>query len=124
MDFLLTEEQLALKEETHRFAEKEMRPKAIEVDEKNEFPFEIMKRAFEMGLLTTGIPEEFGGAGFDAVTNAIVCEELAWGCAGMYTSMMANTLATTPIVLFGSAEQKKKYLEPLTHEMSFSCFGL
>jgi acyl-CoA dehydrogenase len=124
MDFLLNEEQLALKEETHKFAEKEMRPKALEYDEKNEFPVEIMQKAFETGFLTSGIPTEYNGAGFSNLINAIVCEELAWGCAGMYTSIMANTLATTPIVLFGSEEQKRDFLVPLTREMSFACFGL
>ncbi len=124
MDFLLNEEQLALREETHKFAEKEMRPKALEIDEKNEFPVEIMQKAFETGFLTSGIPVEYNGAGFSNLTNAVVCEELAWGCAGMYTSIMANTLATTPIVLFGSEEQKRDFLLPLTREMSFACFGL
>jgi acyl-CoA dehydrogenase len=124
MDFSLNEELLAFKGETHKFAEKEMRPNAREYDEKNEFPFEIMKKAFAAGFLTSGIPTEYDGAGFSALINTVVCEELAWGCAGMYTSIMANTLATTPIVLFGSDEQKKEFLVPLTKEMSFACFAL
>jgi acyl-CoA dehydrogenase len=124
MDFSLSEEQLELKELTHQFAANEMRPVAGEYDEKNEFPIEVMKKAFEVGFLTSGVPEEYGGLGFSILNNAVVCEELAWGCSGMYTSMMANTLATTPIVLFGSDEQKKEFLTPLTREMSFACFGL
>lgn len=124
MDFSLSEEQLELKELTHQFAANEMRPKAGEYDEKNEFPVEVMKKAFEIGFLTSGIPEEYGGLGFSNLNNAVVCEELAWGCSGMYTSMMANTLATSPIVLFGTDEQKKEFLTPLTREMTFACFGL
>jgi acyl-CoA dehydrogenase len=124
MDFLLSSEQLELKELTNQFAKNEMRPVAGEYDEKNEFPFDVMKKAFEVGYLTSGIPEAYGGTGFSTLDNVVVCEELAWGCAGMYTSMMANTLATTPIVLFGSEEQKKEFLTPLTKEMSFACFGL
>jgi len=124
MDFSLSDEQLALKEETHKFAEREMRPHAAEFDEKNEFPVEIMRKAFEVGYLTSGIPEAYGGIGFSVLDNVVVCEELAWGCAGMYTSIMANTLATTPIVLFGSEEQKQKFLSPLTPEMAFACFAL
>jgi acyl-CoA dehydrogenase len=124
MDFALNEELLAFKEETHKFAEKEMRPRAHEYDEKNEFPTEVMQKAFEAGFLTSGIPAEYNGAGFSTLINTIVCEELAWGCAGMYTSIMANTLAITPIVLFGSDEQKKKFLTPLTSAMSFACFAL
>jgi acyl-CoA dehydrogenase len=124
MDFALTEEQIELKELTHQFAKNEMRPQAAEYDEKNEFPVDVMKKAFEVGFLTSGIPVEYGGTGFSNLDNAVVCEELAWGCPGMYTSMMANTLATTPIVLFGSDEQKKEFLAPLAREMSFACFGL
>lgn len=124
MDFLLSEQQQELKKLTHQFAKNEIRPVAQEYDEKNEFPFEVMKKAFEVGYLTSGIPTEYEGVGFSNLDNVIVCEELAWGCAGVYTSMMANTLATTPIVLFGSHEQKKDFLTPLTKEMSFACFGL
>jgi acyl-CoA dehydrogenase len=124
MDFSLNEQQLELKELTHQFAAKEMRPVASEYDEKNEFPVEVMKKAFEVGFLTSGIPSEFGGTGFSTMDNVVVCEELGWACAGMYTSMMANTLATTPIVLFGTEEQKKEFLVPLTREMSFACFAL
>lgn len=124
MDFKLNEEQLELQELTHQFAANEIRPVAAEYDEKNEFPIEVMKKAAEIGFLSSGIPQEYGGTGFSTMDNVIVCEELAWGCAGMYTSIMANTLATTPIVLFGTDEQKKEFLTPLTTEMKFACFGL
>ncbi|MCK4835012.1 MAG: acyl-CoA dehydrogenase family protein, partial [Candidatus Aminicenantes bacterium] len=124
MDFSLNEEQLELKELTHQFAVKEIRPVAAEYDEKNEFPIEVMKKASEIGFLTSGIPVEYGGTGFSNLDNAITCEELAWGCAGMYTSIMANTLAITPIALYGTDEQKKEFLTPLTKEMKFACFAL
>ena len=124
MDFKLNEEQLELQELTHQFAANEIRPVAAEYDEKNEFPLEVMKKAAEIGFLSSGIPQEYGGTGFSTMDNVIVCEELAWGCAGMYTSIMANTLATTPILLFGTDEQKKEFLTPLTKEVSFACFGL
>jgi acyl-CoA dehydrogenase len=124
MDFSLSQEQQELKDLTHQFAEKEMRPVAGEFDEKNEFPHDIMKKAFEVGFLTSGIPIEYGGTGFSSFDNTLICEELAWGCAGMYTSIMANTLATMPIVLFGNDEQKKEFLTPLTKEVSYACFGL
>ncbi len=124
MDFLLSEEEIELKNLTHEFAKNEMRPVSGEYDEKNEFPYDVMKKAFEIGYLTSGIPVEYGGTGFTNLVNAVVCEELAWGCGGMYTSIMANTLALTPIVLFGSEEQKKEFLTPFTKEMTFACFGL
>ncbi len=124
MDFSLGEDLLELKELTHQFAKNEIRPVAGEFDEKNEFPYDVMKKAFEIGFLTSNIPAEFGGLEFTNIQNAVVCEELAWGCAGMYTSIMANTLATMPIVLYGSDEQKKEFLEPMTREVSYACFGL
>lgn len=124
MDFSLTDDQLELRNLTRQFAQNEMRPVAAEYDEKNEFPYEVMKKAYEIGYLTSGIPIEYGGTGFSNMDNAVVCEELGWACAGMFTSMMANTLAITPIKLFGTDEQKKEHLTPLTTEMSFACFGL
>jgi len=124
MDFGLSEDLLELKELTHQFAKNEIRPVAAEFDEKNEFPHEVMQKAFEIGFLTSNIPSDLGGLEFNNIQNAIVCEELAWGCAGMYTSIMANTLATMPIVLFGNDEQKKEFLEPITKEISYACFGL
>ena len=124
MDFGLSEDLLELKELTHQFAKNEIRPVAAEYDEKNEFPHEVMQKAFEIGFLTSNIPAYLGGLEFNNIQNAIVCEELAWGCAGMYTSIMANTLATMPIVLFGNDEQKKEFLEPITKEISYACFGL
>lgn len=124
MDFGLSEDLLELKELTHQFAKNEIRPVAAEYDEKNEFPHEVMKKAFEIGFLTSNIPSDLGGLDFTNIQNAMVCEELAWGCAGMYTSIMANTLATMPIVLFGNDEQKKEFLEPMTKEITYACFGL
>lgn len=124
MDFGLSEDLLELKELTNQFAKNEIRPVAGEFDEKNEFPHDVMKQAFEIGFLTSNIPADLGGLDFTNIQNAVVCEELAWGCAGMYTSIMANTLATMPIVLFGNDEQKKEFLEPMTKEITYACFGL
>ncbi len=124
MDFGLSEDLVELKDLTHQFAKNEIRPVAGEYDEKNEFPHDVMKKAFEIGFLTSNIPADLGGLEFNNVQNAVVCEELAWGCAGMYTSIMANTLATMPIVLFGNDEQKKEFLEPMTKELTYACFGL
>ncbi len=124
MDFGLSEDLVELKDLTHQFAKNEIRPVAGEYDEKNEFPHDVMKKAFGIGFLTSNIPAELGGLEFTNIQNAVVCEELAWGCAGMYTSIMANTLATMPIVLFGNDEQKKEFLEPMTKELTYACFGL
>ncbi|MBI5653548.1 MAG: acyl-CoA dehydrogenase family protein [Chloroflexi bacterium] len=115
MGFDLTEEQQRMKELAHEFAEKEMRPIASEFDEKEEFPWDVIKKGFDLGLMTYGIPEEYGGIGInDILTHCIVGEELAWGCAGISSSMGASMLGVTPILLCGTEAQKKKYLPMLT----------
>ncbi len=124
IDFSLTDEQKALKEMAKEFAEKEMRPNAAKYDRGEEFPYDIMQKAFEVGFMSSEIPEKYGGGGLSHVDTAILCEELAWGCAGMYTTIMANALAVTPIILFGTEEQKKKYLTPFTKEMKLASFCL
>ena len=110
IDFSMTDEQKALQEMAHEFAEKEMRPVAAQYDRGEEFPVAVMKKAFDTGFLTSSIPAEYGGGGLGDLETVILSEELAWGCAGMYTSMMANSLAFTPILLFGSEEQKRRFL--------------
>ncbi|MBD3413753.1 MAG: acyl-CoA dehydrogenase [Candidatus Aminicenantes bacterium] len=124
MDFSLTDEQKALKEMAREFAEKEMRPQAAQFDEGEEFPEDVIKKAFEVGFISSEIPEEYGGGGLSHIDTAIVCEELAWGCAGMYTTIMANALALTPIIIAGTDEQKKEFLTPFTKEVTLASFCL
>lgn len=115
VSFELTEEQKQFQELAHDFAEREMRPYASEYDEKELLPYEIFEKAHKLGLLTYGIPEEYGGGGAtSALTQAVVSEELAWGCAGMATSMGGIGLFAAPIIIGGSDFQKKKYLTRLT----------
>jgi len=124
IDFSLTEEQKALQEMAREFAEKEMKPNAAKYDKGDEFSEDVMKKAFEVGFLTCTIPKEYGGGGLGDLDTVIISEELAAGCAGMYTTMMVNALAYTPIILFGTHEQKKKFLTPQTEKMSFASFCL
>ncbi len=124
IDFSLTEEQKALQTMAREFAQKEMKPNAAKYDKGEEFPEEVMKKAFETGFLTCTLPEKYGGGGLSDLETVIISEELAAGCAGMYTTMMVNALAYTPILLFGSEEQKKKFLTPFTKEMLFASFCL
>lgn len=124
ISFSLTEEQKALQEMAREFAQKEMKPNAAKYDKGEEFPEAIMKKAFEVGFLTCTIPKEYGGGGLSDLDTVIISEELAAGCAGMYTTMMVNALAYTPIILYGSDEQKKKFLTPQTKKMSFASFCL
>lgn len=124
ISFSLNEEQEALRDMAREFAQKEMKPNAAKYDRGEEFPEDVMKKAFEVGFLTCTIPKECGGGGLNDLDTVIVSEELAAGCAGMYTTMMVNALAFTPIILFGTDEQKKKFLAPLTEKMSFAAFCL
>lgn len=124
ISFSLTEEQLALQEMAREFAEKEMKPKAAKYDKGDEFAEDVMKKAFEVGFLTCTVPKEYGGGGLSDIDTVIISEELAAGCAGMYTTMMVNALAYTPVILFGTDEQKKKFLTPQTEKMSFAAFCL
>ncbi len=124
ISFSLTEEQEALQAMAREFAEKEMKPNAAKYDQEEEFPEDIMKKAFEVGFLTCKIPKKYGGEELGDVDTVVMSEELAAGCVGMYTTMMVNALAYTPIILFGTDEQKKKFLTPHTEKMSFASFCL
>jgi len=113
--FDLNEEQKQFQELAHEFAEKEIRPRAAESDEKEELPWDVFKKAQELGLMTYGFPEEYGGAGAtSALTATLVAEELAWGCAGIATSLGGTGLCAAPILISGNDAQKKKYLKLLT----------
>jgi len=124
VDFSLSEEQLFIQKLARDFAQKEMAPVAAEYDREAKFPWPVVRKAFEVGLLSTIIPEENGGAGADALTECIIAEELFSGCAGMGTTILANNLALAPIVIGGSAEQKERFLRPFTEVPILSSFCL
>jgi acyl-CoA dehydrogenase len=124
LDFKLSEEQEALRDMAREFAENEMRPVAAKYDQGHEFPEDVMRKAFDVGFLTCTIPVEYGGGGIGDVDTVVLTEELSWGCAGMYTTMMANSLAFAPIILAGSEEQKKTFLAPFCREMGFASYCL
>jgi acyl-CoA dehydrogenase len=124
MDFALGDQQKEYQSLAMRFARSEMIPVAQKFDEEGIFPLEIMKKAFEAGLLNTCIPESYGGAGLTNLDAVIVCESLAYGCMGMNSSFMANDLALLPIVIGGSDLQKKKYLTPFTESFKIASFCL
>jgi acyl-CoA dehydrogenase len=124
MDFSYTSEQTEIKDLALKFAKNEMIPVSQQYDEEGKFPMDIFKKAWEVGLVNTCIPAEYGGAGFSNLDSVIISETLAYGCMGMNTSFMANDLALLPIVIGGSDEQKKKYLTPFTEEFRIASFCL
>lgn len=83
-----------------------------------------LSKAWEAGYLQSLVPKAYGGPGKSQLDEAIVCEELAWGCAGLYTSIMANGLAITPILIAGSDQQKKTWLSKLVEAPLFAAFSL
>jgi acyl-CoA dehydrogenase len=124
VDFTLTDEQKALRDMAHDFAEKEIRPVAWEFDRDGTWPQQIIEKAWELGLMNSHIPEEYGGPGISALEGALVEEELSWGCSGIATSVGANGLATAPLMIGGSEELKKQYLSMLTEAPLLASFCL
>jgi len=124
VDFTLTEEQEALRELAHSFAEKEIRPVAWEYDRDGTWPQAIIEKAWEVGLMNAHIPAEYGGAGASAMDGVLIEEELGWGCSGIGTSISCNGLASMPVVLGGSEQVKKTYLRMLTEEPKLASFCL
>ncbi|MFZ1864434.1 MAG: acyl-CoA dehydrogenase family protein [Polyangiales bacterium] len=124
LNFELTAEQKALVEETRRFTREKIIPIAAEADRTHKFPMDVYKEAWELGLVAPTVPEAYGGPGMSEVDNVLLTEELAFGCTGIQTSMTANTLAATPIMIAGNEEQKKKYLGSLTSEPVFASYAI
>ncbi len=121
-DLSLTEEQNALVELARDFTKKEIVPKAAHLDETGEFPFEICNKARELGLMNIEVGEAYGGVGLGCLDHTLVLEEIAYGCAGVNTSMSANMLGAMPIMIAGTEEQKKKYLGRLVNEPIFAAY--
>jgi acyl-CoA dehydrogenase len=124
MDFELTSEQKEIRDTAMKFAKSEMMPNAAKCDDEAKFPIEILTKAWELGLVNTCIPTEYGGTGFTALDSMLITESLAYGCMGMNTAIMANDLALLPIVIGGSHEQKLKFLKPFTESYKIAAFCL
>lgn len=124
MDYSLTEEQKHIQTLARRIAEEKVVPIRAELDEKQEFPWSIMKTCAETGLFGVNIPEEYGGIGGGTFENCIVVEELSRACLGVSVSYAASLLGAYPILLGGSEEQKKKYLPEIASGRKLGAFGL
>ena len=123
MDFELNDEQQMIRKMVREFAEKELAPRAAEVDAQGQFPWEAIRKMGELGLLGLNVPEAYGGAGADMVSYALAIEEIARACGSTALTVAAHALCTTPLALFGSEEQKRKYLVPLA-QGKLGAFGL
>lgn len=125
MNFDLSQEQQMIKKTIKEFADKVVAPGAIERDKTKEFPTEIFKQLSDMGMMGLPFGEEYGGAGSDTISFAIVTEELSRACASTGITYSAHiSLGGAPLNLFGTEEQKQKYLTPICTGESFGAFGL
>ncbi|WP_071460155.1 acyl-CoA dehydrogenase family protein [Bacillus massilinigeriensis] len=125
MNFDLTQEQEMIKRTIREFAEEEVAPSALERDRTKEFPEEIFQKLGDLGMLGLPFPEEYGGAGADTISFAIVTEELSKACGSTGITYSAHiSLGGAPLHLFGTEEQKAKYLMPICTGESLGAFGL
>ncbi|HEX5192573.1 MAG TPA: acyl-CoA dehydrogenase family protein [Solirubrobacteraceae bacterium] len=124
VDFTLTDEQQDMREMAHDFAEKEIRPVAWDYDRDATWPGEIIEKAWELGIMNTHLPAEYGGPGLGTLDGCIIEEEIAWGCSGIGTSLSCNGLAATPIKVAASEKLKKEYLGRLAEAPLLASFCL
>jgi acyl-CoA dehydrogenase len=124
ISFALSDEQRALRELAREFADKEIRPVAADYDERSQHPGDVVAKAHEVGLMNPHVPEEYGGPGLSAFEQMLVGEELAWGCSGIATTIVANILGSLPVILAGSDAQKREWLEPLMEAPLLCSFAL
>jgi butyryl-CoA dehydrogenase len=125
MQINLSEEHRLLREEVRRFAEEVVRPIAKEIDAEGRFPRQTIRQAAELGLTGVAVPEEHGGAGMDTIAYCLVIEEISRVCASTGVILSVNnSLVCDPLLKFGDAEQKERFLAPLAAGEKLGCFAL
>jgi alkylation response protein AidB-like acyl-CoA dehydrogenase len=125
MNFDLTPEHQRIRAEVRRFAEQEIAPRARHVDETGEFPVETLRKMAELGLMGLPFPEEYGGAGADSISTAIAIEEVARACGSTALIYSAHLgLGCAPIAMFGTEEQKRRFLRPAAEGRHLGAFAL
>ncbi len=124
MDYFLNEEQVMIRDLARQIADDKIMPVRAELDEKEEFPWDILKELAQSDFFGLFIPEEYGGLGKGAFELAIAVEELSRACLGVSTTFAANALGTYPLILFGTDDQKKKYLPDIASGKKLVAFAL
>lgn len=124
MNYFLTEEQQMIKELAAKIADEKIRPVSLQLDENEEFPWEIVRILAQSDLFGVYLPEEYGGLGGGCFELCLAVEELSKACCGVTTTFAASGLGTYPILLFGTPEQKEKYLPDLASGKKLAAFGL
>lgn len=123
-DFEPTSDQKLLIETARRFAREEIMPVAAEADRTGKYPEGVMEKAHELGLVNGEIPTDVGGFGLGCLDNCLIIEELSYGCAGIAVPMAVNTLASAPLFIAGTMEQKQRYLGELLEEPCYAAYGI
>jgi butyryl-CoA dehydrogenase len=125
MQIDFTEEQKLLRDTCRDFADKELRPNAKRWDREHRYPADAVKKAVELGLAGVAVPADQGGAGMDNVAYALAIEEISRGCASVgVTLSVNNSLYCDPVLRYGTAEQKERWLKPFASGEKMGCFGL
>jgi len=124
LDYGLNEMQIQIVDLARKIAREKIVPVRAELDEKEEFPWSVMKVLADAGLFGIYIPEEYGGMGFGSFENVLVIEELSKYCVGICLSFAASGLGAYPILLFGSHDQKMKYLPDIASGKKLAAFGI
>ena len=124
IDFELTPEQKQFQALARDFAREHVMPVAAQHDREETYPADVVAAAHEVGLLNVGVPQAVGGLGLGMLDEVVIGEELAYGCMGMYTILMASELGITPLLIAGSPEQQQRFLEPLLDGPKLAAFAL
>ncbi|MDQ3941503.1 MAG: acyl-CoA dehydrogenase family protein, partial [Actinomycetota bacterium] len=125
MNFDLGRDQQEIKNRAARFADEEVAPRATELDRDDLVPFETLEKLADAGFMGLCVPEAYGGAGMDFLTYCLLIEEISRADAGVGVTIAVHTSAgTLPIVMFGTEEQKARWVPPLARGESIGCFAL
>ena len=124
MHFEINDDQKELLDLAERFTKDEIIPNAAHYDQTGEYPWPVLKKAHELGLMNLHIPQEFGGMGLGTLDGCLMTEKMAYGCTGIMTAIEANGLGSMPIMIAGNDEQKKKYLGRLIEEPLMCAYGV
>jgi acyl-CoA dehydrogenase len=122
--FDITPEQQEFKDLAAKFSREEIIPVAAHYDQTGEYPWDVLKKAWELGFMNVGVPKEYGGLGLGLLDEVVVGEELAYGCTGISTALVANTLAEAPVLVAANHEQKKKFLGRMAEEPLVAAYGV
>lgn len=124
LNFDPTDQEREMMDLAEKFTREEVIPVAAEYDKTGEYPWPIIKRAHELGLMNLHIPEQYGGMGLGTLMGCLMTEKMAYGCTGIMTALEANGLGSMPIMIAGNEEQKKKYLTRLLEEPIMCAYGV